>query len=84
MADMRTFGSRLRALRLTRGLTQSQLSEMSGVHLVTICRWERDKQAADLAKVESVAAALAAPRSWLLLGEGDAPELAPGLVEAFT
>jgi transcriptional regulator with XRE-family HTH domain len=39
MAD-ETFGSRLRAARKGLGLTQAQLAERSGLHLVNVCQIE--------------------------------------------
>jgi len=73
---MHTFGSRLRALRVARGLTQRQLAEKSGAHHVTICRWEHFDsypQAATTASAEKLAVALETSAAWLMFGEGASP-----------
>jgi transcriptional regulator with XRE-family HTH domain len=71
----RTFGKRLREQRLRKGLTQGDLAEKAGVHLVTICRWEKDVQVmSNVAAAAKAAKALGVSKAWLVYGEGEPPE----------
>ena len=38
------FGNRLKALRKSKGLNQTQLAEKIGVSLLTLFRWEKDER----------------------------------------
>ena len=38
------FGDRLKSLRLSRGLTQSDVADVMNVNVVTVCHWEKSKQ----------------------------------------
>ena len=44
MFDKKTFGERLRNLRKKAGLTQEELAERINVHVVTVAKWETNKQ----------------------------------------
>lgn len=37
-----TYGSRLRKLRISRNLQQKDLAKMTGIHKVSLCRYEKD------------------------------------------
>ncbi|BBH12118.1 helix-turn-helix domain-containing protein [Chromobacterium haemolyticum] len=59
-------GSRLIQARTARGMTQSALSELSGVSSPSISKWERGEQFPEPAALEKVATALGLPATWFL------------------
>lgn len=65
-------GSRLRSIRRGQNLTQEELAERLNIHVNTIRRWEQDKQAPDVRKLEALAAALNTTVAYLS-GETDDP-----------
>ena len=71
-----TFGGRLRHLRQAAGLTQSELAHLVGVTLVTVSRWETDKQSVSLDHAKDCARALGASPEWLVLGSGSSQPVA--------
>ena len=54
----KSFGQRLRSIRLANGLTQKELAEKAGLHATYIGIIERGKQSASLDTIEKLAAAL--------------------------
>ena len=54
----RSFGQRLRAFRKKAGLTQEDLAEKVGVHLITVSRWENDIDTPKTFKIKPLALAL--------------------------
>lgn len=63
-----TFGSRLRALRVARGLSQVELARAIGRHQTAIGPYERDDYAPSPEIVEKVAATLGTSPEFLLFG----------------
>lgn len=59
-------GSRLIQARTARGMTQSALSELSGVSSPSISKWERGDQFPEPAALEKVATVLELPATWFL------------------
>ncbi|MCQ4143189.1 ImmA/IrrE family metallo-endopeptidase [Vogesella sp. AC12] len=59
-------GGRLIQARAARGMTQSALSELSGVSSPSISKWERGEQFPEPAALERVATALELPATWFL------------------
>ena len=55
---LETYGERLRAVRVAKALTQQQVANASGVHVITVCRWEGGRKTDDMDVVARVAAAL--------------------------
>ena len=41
---MKTFGERLKELRVNIGVTQATLAHYMNVDVVTVCHWEKSKQ----------------------------------------
>lgn len=68
---METIGARLRWARRRHGITQEQLSKVSGVSLVTIRRIEQEQGgfAPQIGKLEQLASALHIRAGWLAFGE---------------
>ncbi|QBJ80537.1 S24 family peptidase [Aquitalea sp. USM4] len=64
-----SFGEKVRALRLSRGLTQLQLAELSGISQNAIVKIEKG---GDTAQVVELAKALDVSPAFLKLGDGDA------------
>jgi len=65
-----TIGGRLRRARLSRGLTQDELAELSGVPVVTISRIENNRYGTPRPPtVRKLATALGVTPGWLLFGE---------------
>ncbi len=52
------FGKTLKELRKQKNLTQNQFSEILGVHLQTVSKWERDIELPDLAILHLIASTL--------------------------
>lgn len=53
-----TFSNRLRALRKSKGLNQTQLAEKIGVSLLTVFRWEKGERTPRIEEVKALAKAL--------------------------
>jgi transcriptional regulator with XRE-family HTH domain len=67
-----TFGARVKHARQVVGLTQGQLSELSGVKVATIRGWEnRVREDTHASWLLRVAAALNVCPFWLFFGIGD-------------
>ena len=66
-----TFGQRLKRLRYHLGLSQKEMAEKLGVHLMTISRYERDAMKPSLRFLEKIRETFKANPKWLLTGEGD-------------
>ena len=67
---MDTIGKRIKHARLSRGLTQAQLSELLGKNNnVEVNRWENDKQAPTPTSAKHIAKALDITLEWLMHGE---------------
>ena len=73
-------GSRLRSIRRGQNLTQEELAERLNIHVNTIRRWEQDKQAPDVRKLEALASALNTTVAYLS-GETDNPGRASAAAE---
>ena len=58
----------IRLYRIKRGLTQEQLSELVGVHVNTVIRWENDKREPRASDIAKLAAALGVSEAELLNG----------------
>lgn len=54
-------GKRLKAIRENRGLTQSQLAELTGLHITTIGNYEIDRREPKATQLKLLAYALAVP-----------------------
>lgn len=61
-----TLGERLRTLRKKAGLTQEQLAEAIGVHLNTVCLWERGEYTPKTQSIKALAKALGVSEADLL------------------
>ena len=68
MADKETFGERLRRLRKSKGLTQSQLGDLCRVSMMTILRWEKEERPPRTDELKKLAAALDVTEDELLNG----------------
>ncbi len=66
-----TFGKALKELRQQKNITQSQFSEIIGVHSQTVSKWERDLELPDLAILHFMANALDVSVDTLLLTDCD-------------
>ena len=66
-----TFGNRLKALRRSKGLNQTQLAEKIGVSLLTLFRWEKDERQPRMNEIKALAKALGVSEADLL---NDPPE----------
>ncbi len=51
---MKTFGSRLKELRLERGLTQNQLAQKIGSAQSAVYYWEADKQEPSISTLKKI------------------------------
>ena len=74
-ADTSTVGSRLREQRLAEGLTQSQLSDRSGIPKPTLSRYENDHVLPSLVTLRKIARALGVSEIRLVTEEQDAGAL---------
>ncbi|MFK5997050.1 MAG: helix-turn-helix transcriptional regulator [Rhodobacterales bacterium] len=66
-----TFGDRLEAARLTKGLTLQGLAEKVGVKKKTIQRWENDLSAPRANRIQMLAGMLNVSMIWLINGESN-------------
>lgn len=64
------FRERIRGARKAAGLTQRQLSELVGVHVVTATKWESQGTLPGVPTIERIADALGVHFLWLSQGEG--------------
>ena len=53
-------GRRLKELRKAKGLTQTRLAELLGVHLQTVSKWERGVNEPDISLLGEIASVLGA------------------------
>lgn len=53
--DINNCESKLRKMRLTAGLKQKDIAQLTGVNVKTICQYEMDPQKINKASIESVA-----------------------------
>src|SRR5437868_2885295 len=72
------FGTRLRSLRESAGMTQKQLAEKAGTDQNHISRWERNVAVPELKMVELLAAALTVTAAELLSGKAAKPTNSAG------
>ena len=75
-----TFGNRLKALRKSKGLNQTQLAEKIGVSLLTLFRWEKDERQPRMNEIKALAKALCVSEADLL---HDTPEKSGDWVISF-
>lgn len=75
-----TFGNRLKALRKSKGLNQTQLAEKIGVSLLTLFRWEKDERQPRMNEIKALAKALGVSEADLL---NDTPEKSGDWVISF-
>ena len=75
-----TFGNRLKALRKSKGLNQTQLAEKIGVSLLTLFRWEKDERQPRMNEIKARAKALGVSEADLL---NDTPEKSRDWVISF-
>jgi transcriptional regulator with XRE-family HTH domain len=66
-----TFGQRLKKLRYKLGLSQKEMAERLGVHLMTISRYERDAMKPSFRFLEKLRETFNVNPQWLLEGKGD-------------
>lgn len=76
--DVATFGDRLAAARSYAALSQGDFSKRLGVKLSTVRGWEEDLSEPRANKLQMMAGLLNVTIIWLLTGEGDGIETAPG------
>ena len=79
MLTTERFGSRLKELRMEKGLSQRQLAERMTVSNATIANWEVGKRLPDLTMLARLAECLGVEPS-LLLDELHQPEGAPRVI----
>lgn len=65
---METFGSRLKAARLARGMTQEQLAYEIGVSSPAVSQWERDGSEPNFATLRALSKVLDVSLDGLILG----------------
>ena len=75
-----TFGSRLKELRMERGIRQDDLAELMGVTFGTVSKWERDIRKPDLPMLDKLCKEFKVPLGYLL-GE-DVPRTVDETTEA--
>lgn len=61
-----TFGSRLKELRMERGVRQDDLAELMGVMFGTVSKWERDIRKPDLPMLDKLFEEFKVPLGYLL------------------
>jgi len=69
--DDKTFGSRLRAARNARDLTQEQLADLVGKHKSVISRAESEVRDMKNRDIQRISAALGVRQEWLVSGSGE-------------
>lgn len=65
---METFGSRLKAARLARGMTQEQLAHEVGVSSPAVSQWERDGSEPNFTSLRALCSALDITLDALIVG----------------
>lgn len=76
--DVATFGDRLAAARRYTEMTQGQFAKRLGVKLSTVRSWEDDFSEPRANKLQMMAGLLNVSVVWLLMGEGEGVQVAPG------
>lgn len=76
--DVATFGDRLAAARHYAGLDQAEFARRLGVKHDTVVGWEDDIREPRANKLQMMAGLLGVSVTWLLTGEGEGVEAAPG------
>ena len=76
--DVATFGDRLTAARNYADLSQEEFARRLGVRLSTVLGWEDDVKEPRANKLQMIAGLLSVSVKWLLTGEGEGVETAPG------
>lgn len=79
--DYRSLGRQIRIARRERGMTQKQLSELSGISLSFLGHIERGTRKASLETVAAIARTLTASVDWLLADALRPPAPEDGLLE---
>jgi transcriptional regulator with XRE-family HTH domain len=69
-ADAAGFGVRLKERRIELGLTQQQVADLVGSHVITVHGWENGAQPKTCAVVADIAEKLSVSFAWLAIGEG--------------
>ncbi|EAO1991564.1 helix-turn-helix domain-containing protein [Salmonella enterica] len=67
--DARTLGTRIRAMRKLREMTQAEVAEVVNVTAQAVCLWESDSVIMSVDKLLPLASALQCDPMWLLTGE---------------
>lgn len=71
---MKTFGSRLKAFRTDRGLTQEEVANEVGVTIGAVSQWERDGTEPGFAALATIARLLGVSLDELILGPHATPK----------
>lgn len=79
---MNTFGSRLKALRKERKLTQKQLGKAVGVSDVTIGYWEKDQNTPGGVSLTKLAKYFGVTEDFLMTGKEEKSNVSPSLIGA--
>lgn len=74
-----TTGEKIKKARKSKGLTQKQLAEASGIHLVSIKKYETNKMKPKVPQIQKISSAL--DISFLLLLDFEIIELLESLLE---
>lgn len=69
--NVATFGDRLEAARLAKGITTHQLAEQIGVKHKTVDAWENNSTEPRANKVQMLAGLLNVSMMWLISGQGN-------------
>lgn len=69
---MKGFGSRLRALRVEKGLGQNDLARIAGIHPMQVSKYEREERSPSADNLLALAKALGVTVDRLLTGDEDA------------
>lgn len=69
--NVATFGDRLEAARLAKGMTSQQLAERIGVKNRTVDAWENNSREPRANKVQMLAGLLNVSMMWLMSGQGN-------------
>ncbi len=70
-----TFGDRITAARIARGMTPQQLSRRMGIKPQTLSNWEEDRSEPRANKLQMLAGLLNVSIIWLMSGDGEGPEV---------
>jgi len=69
--DVATFGDRLEAARLAKGLSPERLAQKIGVKAKTVHAWENDTTSPRANKIQMLAGLLNVSIMWLISGQGN-------------